>query len=139
MECLSRPFDVRTINLPLPDLGWGPGRCVTSEDMGGSFHLPVIGKIEDSKLETSESVPQSKTESAENQSEAPENSIGKRTLESNEGAEKKQKTGSRGGKRRQTKDREATNDPSYVFKTGLPPTQIPGHTGFLTFASCYPQ
>ena len=60
-------------------------------------------------------------------------------LHDSESTAKKQRTGSRGGKRRQPKERDASSAPSFVFKTGLPPTQMPGHTGYLTFASLYPR
>ena len=145
MECLQRKFDVRTVNMPLPDLGWGPGKVPDFTDVGASFHAPVIGKIEGNDCAEAEDKNGDNTGDQGSDKDA----NGHDKEENNDKSEKdarnaskgppakKQKRGSRGGKRRQTKEKGPSEGPSFVFKTGLPPMQMPGHTGYLTFASLY--
>ncbi|XP_021378014.1 tRNA (adenine(58)-N(1))-methyltransferase catalytic subunit TRMT61A-like [Mizuhopecten yessoensis] len=108
MECLLRNFDVRTVNLPIVDMG--PTGHPSKEDTSQNTDL----KQEVTEQTTSQV--------------------------------KKLKSGNRDS----TSQRELKNVPpcfdligkkeseSFFFKTGITPTNMPGHTGFLTFATLYP-
>ena len=116
MECLTRPFDVRTINLPLPDLGWGPGKCVQSENFGASYHLPVIGKLETSCQSPLPMHERKDESSIEVKCDVADDVKTEHKLHDSEPTAKKQRTGSRGGKRRQPKERDASSAPSFVVR-----------------------
>ena len=130
IECLWRPFDVRTVNLPLPDLGWGLGKTDDCEDVGGSFHAPVIGKIEEADEPPSKRL---QTEDAD------DTCISSSHEQTKTNSNSQKERSSRGGKRRQLRDTSTPMTASYVFKSGLPSQKINGHTGYLTFASYYSQ
>ncbi|XP_060081651.1 tRNA (adenine(58)-N(1))-methyltransferase catalytic subunit TRMT61A-like [Ylistrum balloti] len=107
MECLLRNFDVRTINLPIADLGpIGP----TEKNISDNTDL---------KEEVSDQTdtPTKKLKSENNDSVAQREN--KNVLPSFDIIGRKESA-------------------SFFFKTGVTPNQMPGHTGFLTFATLYP-
>lgn len=110
MECLVRNFDVRTMNLPFADLGQ------SEVDSGATEPAKKQACLSGTDVPMSE-VSVSITISEEI---------------SDGDAESKKNTrhgfdliGKKDGK-------------NFFFKTGTPAVQMPGHTGFLTFATLYP-
>ena len=130
LECLTRAFDVRSVNMSLPDLGFGPGKYPEFDDVGGTVHQPVIGQIvEGSAVENERQIAQN-NESSENSDKEEDCGKGKKRKKQNSVQEAlKQKKGKPS----------IPTEPSFAFKSGLSPLQMPGHTGYLTFATLYPQ
>ncbi|KAK2187577.1 hypothetical protein NP493_161g02003 [Ridgeia piscesae] len=125
LECLARTFDVRTVNMPLANLGGGVDIGVEG-DQSGSLHQPCIGHIEydtggrDAK----------NTKKRRGDGDTPDGST-------EDGASKKWSDGGNGGDAGDGRTK-MSESASFVFKTAHPPVQMPGHTGFLTFATLYP-
>jgi len=95
-----RNFDVRTVNLPMADLG--PKEDIQEHSSNKSVCLDVNRKVEDKICD--------KTDEAKvKHNEVPHyDMIGKK------------------------------KEDGFFFKTGVPPKEMPGHTGYLTFATLYP-
>lgn len=154
IECLLRPIDVRTMTLPMPDLGYGPGKSYvpnsSSSNQDGvqqcaksasdvSEDKPVLGYVEiesqnkdkhqdkhrkKAKLnvmdDVSKEVPKIENSRVEDDDNNAENiEMDDRNVDSYQMNDNKIKA-------------------SYVFKSGLPALRMPGHTGYLTFATLYP-
>jgi len=125
LECLARTFDVRTVNMPLANLGGGVDIGVEG-DQSGSLHQPCIGHIEydtggrDAK----------NTKKRRGDGDTPDGST-------EDGASKKRSDDGNGGDAGDGRTK-MSESASFVFKTAHPPVQMPGHTGFLTFATLYP-
>ncbi|XP_014772887.1 tRNA (adenine(58)-N(1))-methyltransferase catalytic subunit TRMT61A [Octopus bimaculoides] len=111
VECLVRNFDVRTINIP----------------------IPCLGSIEDENTMLT-----NKSESTtENKIKCLENSLQENNELEKQQTDKECKSADNNGTfysydlvGRKTKD-------YFQVKSGVPPTTMPGHTGYLTFASLY--
>ena len=125
IECLSRTFDVRTINMTMPDLGY-----TTTEDsekgvidVGGSYHHPEVGHLEPVVVRNIDNDDGDEYEDEEDNKSSKkakhhEDKDGSKTIKTTSG-DKPQ--------------------PTFFFKSGLAPMQMPGHTGYLTFATLFPQ
>ena len=131
LECLLRNYEVRTINLPIPDLG------PTNIENGY-----------DKESKEMESNTDDKTDLDKVESDTVAGLGGQVTGESSESvkddeatAPKKQKTDQTTKSTKPTKrdfDLIGRKDErSFFFKTAAPLVQMPGHTGFLTFATLY--
>ena len=124
LECLVRSFDIRTINLPLPDLGYPEGHNLLKSGAECSYHQPVIGSI----------VQPGQT------SKEKEDSGGSDEEEDNASRNRKKwKTAKEDKSGLERKRASFQVEPSYVFKSASPPYQMPGHTGYLTFATLFAQ
>ena len=136
LECLSRAFDVRSVNMPLPDLGYGVGKYPDYKDIGGSVNKPVIGQIINN--DEQDLILNEDGNSIERKKDAQDQS---RELSDDEIPVKKVKVDNSNGKRGKWKEswikKERPLGPAYTFKSGLAPLQMPGHTGYLTFATLY--
>ena len=152
MECLVRNFDIRTINLPYADLGPSEladckgvskpnkHKCFDSGAVNDESKMNV-----DSKMGPDSETPNAKTIDnavdndmaidAENSSD-----IGDNIKPTHDSTEMAKTTDGEGTKNtRHDFDLIGKKDgTSFFFKTGAPPLQMPGHTGFLTFATLYP-
>ena len=110
MECLVRPFDVRTMKLPMPDLGYTEtDPPPPTNGQSGSVEIPVVGSI----------IKGSVDEGDDEELDDPEPETKKRKMKGYKGKEKQSK------------------GDMYSFKTGVPQQVIPGHTGYLTFATLF--
>lgn len=132
-ECLLRNHDVKTINLPKADLG-------------PTDPLSSTKAFESEKTETSESTDHKSETNSESRAKVEVNSDEtvptekKRTVDSDieSGSAKKQKTEKLDNTRHHFDLIGFKDEQSFFFKTAAPPVQMPGHTGFLTFATLYP-
>jgi precorrin-6B methylase 2 len=139
LECLQRALDVRTVVVPMPDLGYGPskfyggvGTGIESDQRTVMETCPVTGHVEIGECGTDQESSLKKArhfEKTECSSDC--ESIGDDEKGSDQGREVKGLSSKRFSKQKQTKA-------SYVFKSAMPPLQMNGHTGFLTFATLYP-
>lgn len=127
LECLNRPYDVRTVVMSMPDLGYGPGRYWSGE---AKLSAPTIGHVEvsdaqEKKLDSvkvgSSTAGQQLSSDSESKTEADDVDI-RQAVDSNECGRAKMKTAKA----------------SYVCKSGMASLSMTGHTGFLTFATLYP-
>jgi len=130
MECLLRNFDVRTINLPIPDLGpEEPGQetqndastLLSSESCKKDVTIDAINKPEETTIKE-ESESHSKRTHSNKQ----------------EDSNKKLKMDKMKNTRHDFDLIGFKDEKSFFFKGACPQNQMPGHTGFLTFASLYP-
>ncbi|WAR20449.1 TRM61-like protein, partial [Mya arenaria] len=145
MECLLRNFDVRTINLPSADLG--PENQVTDEK-GENSEETELQDIEEVKkvnevTKSVDEVSDAKKDLLEcGGSEEKGDTKTKREADDNRTDRSKKKFKSDKEKGKNTRhDFDLIgykDEKSFFFKTAAPVNQMPGHTGFLTFASLYP-
>lgn len=148
MECLLQPIDVRTMVVPMPDLGYGAGKSyvstpLTSEGLSSGPRVdddkPVLGHVEISDGNEMKNTKFKKRKLIKGESE-----IGLETgeasndddgeIEVDAAVESVASQGESDKIQRQNTKRKA----SFVFKSGMSALQIPGHTGYLTFATLYP-
>jgi len=129
LECLNRAYDVRTVVMAMPDLGYGPGCCYRQGEIAAN--KPVIGHIElESRDQHLGSVTEKKDaeedslSGAEENDDVTESAVKQRVggTERDNGAVKRRRIGKA----------------SYVCKSGVASINMNGHTGFLTFATLYP-
>lgn len=139
LECLNRPYDVRTVAMAMPDLGYGPGCYFSQGEIASS--KPVIGHVElEFHRQLHDSATEIKVVKEDNVSSDGENDDVERveTIESYSCEGKRQAEDTErdagAGKRRADGGGKAT----YVCKSGMASINMNGHTGFLTFATLYP-
>ena len=131
MECLVRSFDIRTINMPMPTLGQLPE--------GSGDGEPAVKHLKTDVVETSAALKNMAETTQEAKMDTSE--YGQDSSDDNDDSEKSDSEEKSNGKEGNRHDiylmgkRDAWN---YTFKTACPPTKMPGHTGFLTFATLYP-
>lgn len=124
-ECLSRNFDVRTINMTMPDLGYPTSQDDQKEsvNVSVSYHHPEVGHLEAAAV--CDDV--CEEEDADDGEEE-----GKSVKKAKHSKYQKKET-------QKALPGSNSNQPTFVFKSGLAPLQMPGHTGYLTFATLFPQ
>lgn len=136
MECLLRPLDARTMVVPMPDLGYGPGKSYASEKHPPSVAVdkPIIGHVEiesRDKRDLRDKFPHKKLKLDEAASK--DVSDEEKNMEDEDANGDKSSDG-----KGATLQNHAKCKASYVFKSAMPAIQMPGHTGYLTFATLYP-
>lgn len=155
VECLLRPIDVRTMTLPMPDLGYGPGKCYvpnsssSNEDAGWlcvksasdvSEDKPVLGYVEiesqNKDKRQDEHSKKAKLNVLYDVSKRDPKNENSREVEDDDNNEENIEMDDRNVDLNQTNMNKIKA--SYVFKSGLPALRMPGHTGYLTFATLYP-
>lgn len=135
MECLVRNFDVRTINLPIANLG--PSEKGDSNGSEPSEKQAKLGSVNEECVNDSalSDIKEDTEETAEmdidNQESGADNSDGETT--------EKMDSDNKGKSTRRDFDLIGKKqDRNFFFKTAAPKQRMPGHTGFLTFATLYP-
>lgn len=109
VECLVRNFDVRTTNLIIPDLGDDNNDEMSKmEKNQGQNSLSENSSVDSNKDETQNDKTGVKNEANNSTSKFPSYNLVGRKVEDN-----------------------------FQFKSGVAPTSMPGHTGYLTFATLY--
>lgn len=127
MECLVKNYDVRTVNLPIADLGKNSTLSNTASE-----EKKACKEIE----EKADSVKiQNETEDLETKepmdTDIKEKLTSKDKDKSNKAVDK--------SKLRTDFDLIGKKEQySFFFKTGVFPQNMPGHTGYLTFCTLYP-
>ncbi|KAL4238683.1 tRNA (adenine(58)-N(1))-methyltransferase catalytic subunit trmt61a [Mactra antiquata] len=151
-ECLLRNHDVRTVNLPLPDLG--PSDLVLHDGSVTINSSTDNGKQNDITEETDTGTESEKTDKdfidanclkTESEEQIVDTSDkSKRKIDSNDLRDSNSDTKRpRFDKLKLQNTRHdfdligCKDDKSFFFKTSAPTLQMPGHTGFLTFATLY--
>lgn len=139
LECLQRSLDVRTVVLPIADLGYGPAKPA-GDPAGNAANLAVDIKLATGHVEIGDVGERSVNATAASKKARRSLKPTDNTSECDDSAGEEGNASDRegdGAKRpwKQQKEQKA----SYVFKSGIPPLQMNGHTGFLTFATFYPQ
>ncbi|KAJ8308171.1 hypothetical protein KUTeg_013045 [Tegillarca granosa] len=121
MECLVRNFDVRTINMPVADMG--PLTLCKSSD---SVKKQNVNETVEDNVNKCDSESQNNTESVNTETGA--------TSKMSSNDSQTNKKSSRSLDYDLIGRKEGQN---FFFKSGVAPTQMPGHTGYLTFATLY--
>jgi len=128
LECLQRTLDVRTVVLPVADLGYGPGKAV-GNGADASDVKPATGHVELGGIGIQNDARPKKARYSEN------------TGNTDYIAAEDGNASGQGDDRRSHIKPPWIQLPqpkaSYVFKSAMPPLQMNGHTGFLTFATLY--
>ena len=135
MECLVRNFDVRTINLPIANLG--PSEKGDSNGSEPSEKQAKLGSLNEECVNDSalSSIKDGTEETAEMDIDDQESDADNSDGETKE----KMHTDNKGKSTRRDFDLIGKKqDRNFFFKTAAPKQRIPGHTGFLTFATLYP-
>lgn len=139
MECLLRNYDVRTINLPLADLG--PFNTENNSNEVSENQAQSTEECKPSELnfktEVTESTEKSKSDELNVKVEVSTEQC-KQEPSDEPCLPKKQKTESAKNTRHDFDLIGKKDEQSFFFKTAAPQVQMPGHTGFLTFATLYP-
>jgi len=140
LECLQRVLDVRSVSVPVANLGYGAADSYC--DLGAKPELgntPITGRIDTKswshqkpkKLKTTSNIPGSNDVNKNDTSCIDDDGNDMPVAEtSNETHAKTENSNSH--KQPHTKA-------SYTFKSALPVSQMTGHTGYLTFATLYPK
>jgi len=132
LECLQRALDVRSVSVPVANLGYGDKPELGKEP-------PVTGRIESvkswcrQKPKRPKHVADTSVNGGDSENEARRVDDGgnaKPVVEVNNQTHLEAES-SNSHKLQCTKA-------SYVFKSALPVSQMTGHTGYLTFATLYP-
>lgn len=140
IECLVRSFDIRTINLPIAklsqseeDLTEPSVKHAKLDEKSEKYKTSV--DISENKLmdvDTVESGTENSDGDADNNSDKPDEEVSgcnDTTVKSVDGKKNTRHGVDLIGKK---------DDKSFFFKTAAPVRRIPGHTGFLTFATLFP-
>ncbi len=120
MECLVRDYSIQTISMNMP---------LNLPDSQRTAKDPPIGVIEMGAIGNRRGKPQDEAEEdMDDNDDADNGSSEEETMDTGPGQKSKQ---SKKGKQKLPVS-------SYTFKTAVPRNQIPGHTGYLTFATLFP-
>ena len=141
LECLQRVLDVRSVSVPVANLGYGAENSYC--DIGAKPELgnePVTGRIE-----TVNSWCKQKPKKLKHISEAMHGSNcdndDTRCIDADGSDEPVADMSNQ--TRRKAESSSSHKQPhykaSYNFKSALPVSQMTGHTGYLTFATLYPK
>lgn len=156
IECLLRPIDVRSMTIPMPDLGYGPGKCFVPNSSGSnqdggllcvksstnnvSEDKPVLGYVEIQSRNRDKHQDKQRKKAKLNvmddvSKEDPKNENSRAVEDVDNNAENVEMDNRNVDSNQMNANK---IEASYVFKSGLPALRTPGHTGYLTFATLYP-
>lgn len=135
IECLQRIFDVRSVSIPVANLGYGPANLSANPELDND---PVTGHIEIVK-----SLHHQKAKNIKHSSDISANISGgsARCADANENDETVAKVNNETCPSAGNWDshKQPHNKALYNFKSAVPLGQMTGHTGYLTFATLYPK
>ncbi|XP_060551920.1 tRNA (adenine(58)-N(1))-methyltransferase catalytic subunit TRMT61A-like [Ruditapes philippinarum] len=138
LECLLKNYDVKTINLPRADLG--PEEAIPEKVKPESCDNSKGESVNAGRVENKDNETSVKDDKDLDNKELEDSKRGNKDDEE-QGKSKKQKLD---GEKSVENTRHSwdligcKDEQSFFFKAATPPIQMPGHTGFLTFATLYP-
>ena len=138
LECLQRVLDVRSVSVPVANLGYGAKNSYC--DLGAKAELvsePVTGRIETVKSSSHQKLKKLK-HVTDNRSNNGDNVDTGRMDEDDEPVTDVSHQLHRKAENSNSQKQPCTKA-SYNFKSALPVSQMTGHTGYLTFATLYPK
>ena len=137
LECLERVLDVRSVSVPVANLGYGTANNYCG--LGAKSELgnkPVTGHIEAAK-----SVYHQKPKKAKRDTNTGDNDNDAGCVDDEENDELVAEVSDE--MQRKAENRDSHKQPwtkaSYNFKSAQPVSQMTGHTGYLTFSTLYPK
>lgn len=141
MECLVREFDIRTASMPILDLsqsitGGQSDVLKIEENLSPSDDLKMEDIGDSLKKNPADADQQPKKLKMENDGDSVRNDTESVVMTTEECATSKDNMDTR--KRTTSSLIGKVENRNFVFKTGVAPIQMPGHTGYLTFASLFP-
>ena len=136
MECLVRNFDIRTINLTMPNLGQlSEGDEATEPSIKQLKTERDMTETSVNSKNNSETTQEADMDTVENDSEH----LDEDNKDNDKSDTEAKSDGNKTKNMRHDMDLIGKKDDrSFFFKTAAPSTKMPGHTGFLTFATLYP-
>ena len=142
IECLVRNFDIRTINLPQPNLGYNinlPKADLGKLPEGEGDGEPPVKHMKTDMTETGADSKYRSETTQEANMDSEENDQGNSDDDDQDKSDSEEKTyGNKKNTRHDVGLMGKEDEWHFTFKTAGPPTKMPGHTGFLTFATLYP-
>lgn len=149
MECLVRNFDVRTINMPVADMG--PLTLPKSSDnvkkqnvnetVEGNTNVNKCDSESQNNMDTSNTDTDATTKKSTSDNDT--GATSKKTTSNNDtGTTSKKSTNDSQTNKKSSRSSDydligRKEGQNFFFKSGVAPTQMPGHTGYLTFATLY--
>ena len=135
LECLQRVLDVRSVSVPVANLGYGPVNVTDDlelDDNTVSGHVKTMKSIHHQKAKN---IKHSSDASANN---TDDNVTGADADENNETVPEVSNE-----PHTRTENWHSHKQPykkfTHSFKSAVPVSQMTGHTGYLTFATLYPK
>jgi len=141
LECLQRVLDVRSVSVPVANLGYGAANSYcdlgTKKELGDA---PVTGRIETVKSWCHQKPKKLKhiTDAGGNDSNN-ENDASCVADDVNDEATAEVSTHTHSKAENSNSHKQPQTKASYTFKSAMPVSQMTGHTGYLTFATLYPK
>jgi len=135
LECLQRVLDVRSVSVPVADLGYGPmspGPKLEFDNNPVNGGIQIVERLRPQKQKNIKHSPgacadsgdDNKSSAHANEDEETVAKVAHQTCTSTENSDSHNK--------RHCKV-------SYHFMSAVPVSQMTGHTGYLTFATLYPK
>ena len=168
MECLLREYNIQTTNMPVADLGFEtfgertPGSGPISNSISG-MREPQVGKVQqayeswrrkrpfqrstNTKGEEPQKRPKDEVEDDGEEESSDDNELGEDEQVKNEEVEAESTSDNRNGNDTQDNadskvdSKGNTSNQKYIYtcKSAAPKLVVPGHTGYLTFATLFPE
>jgi len=128
LECLQRVLDVRSVSVPVANLGYGPVNVTDDLELDNT----VSGHVK-----TMKSVHHQKAKNIKHSSDASANNTDDNVTDAETVPEVSNEPHT------STENWDSHKQPhkkfTHSFKCAVPVSQMTGHTGYLTFATLYPK
>ena len=135
LECLQRVLDIRSVSVPVANLGYGPTNLIAEPEPDND---PVTGHIENVKP-----LHRQKTKNIKHSSDASANNsdvnVSCADADENDEVTAKVSDETHASAGNWDSHKQLHSRASYNFKSAVPVSQMTGHTGYLTFATLYPK
>lgn len=135
LECLQRVLDVRSISVPVANLGYGPANLSAVTELDDD---PVTGHIETVKSSRHQKLKNIKHSSDAGANNSDDN-VRCADADEHDGTVAKVSNETHSSEVNWESRKQPHNKASYNFKSAVPVSQMTGHTGYLTFATLYPK
>jgi len=141
LECLQRVLDVRSVSVPVANLGYGPANSYCDADAKPKLgNRPVIGCIETVQSGCHQKPKKIRyiTDSGANNGDN-EKDVSCVDDEENDEAAAEVSTETHTKAENMDSHKQPCTKALHHFKSALPLSQMTGHTGYLTFATLHPK